>query len=191
MADDPTLELAARVAAALREEGAEPALIGAMALAVHGFVRATADLDLAVVTDPNAMLRPVARRLRAEGLDCELVLPDADDPLGGVLTVRGGGADPVQVVNFLNPFRARNSNPGIEAVATATEVAGLPFRVVDIPHLVALKLWAGGPKSALDVSELLGANPNTSLAGIDEVCARFGLTAAWQSIRPLDPGRRP
>jgi hypothetical protein len=153
-----------------------------MALAVHGFVRATADLDLAVVTDPTTILRQAARRLRADGCECELVLPDAEDPLGGVLTVRKQGTDPIQVVNFLNPFREQNFNPGIEAVETAQETADLPFRVVDLPHLVALKLWAGGPKSALDVNELLAANPDAPLAEIDDVCARFGLATAWRQV---------
>ena len=42
----PGLDLAERVAEAARELGIETALIGAMAMAVHKYLRGTADVDL-------------------------------------------------------------------------------------------------------------------------------------------------
>jgi len=82
-----------------------------------------------------------------------------------VLTVTGEDFDPVQVVNFLNPL-SRRRNPGSEAVRTATAgaVAGSPLRLVTLPYLIALKLYAGGYKSRLDVLELLTRNPDASEA---------------------------
>jgi hypothetical protein len=44
--------LAERVDAAARELGIDTAVIGATALAVHRFVRATGDIDLATAVDP-------------------------------------------------------------------------------------------------------------------------------------------
>jgi hypothetical protein len=46
--------------------------------------------------------------------------------------------------------------------------------VVDLPHLVALKLYAGGRKSMVDVLELLDRNPDADRARIRDLCARFG-----------------
>lgn len=112
MAGDPTFALAERVVGALDAAGVASALIGAGALAAHGYARSTQDLDLAVSTDPTTRLRAVADRLRAEGCATTLELPDADDPLGGVLRVELEGADPVEVVNFVNPFRDRNKAVG-------------------------------------------------------------------------------
>lgn len=47
-----TLEVAERVYEVLTNLGADAAVIGAMALAAHGYVRATRDFDLATHVDP-------------------------------------------------------------------------------------------------------------------------------------------
>jgi hypothetical protein len=181
---DKTLEMAARVATILDELGVPCALIGAAALAAHGYPRATIDIDLAVATDPFTTLEAARRRIAGEpGVEANLTTPDSDDPLGGVLTVTGEDFDPVQVVNFLNPL-SRRRNPGSEAVRTATAgaVAGSPLRLVTLPYLIALKLYAGGYKSRLDVLELLTRNPDAQRGEIALVCADFGLENDWQEI---------
>jgi hypothetical protein len=172
-----TLEVVERVAVVLDELGIESALIGASALAVHGYPRATQDVDLGTATDPFTMLKRARDRLRSElGAGVDLVTPDADDPLGGVLTISGDDFDPVQVVNFLNPLAA-GQNPGAEAIRMAIPdlIEGSRLRVVTLPHLVALKLYSGGYKSRLDVLELLERNPDAPLDQVREVCVRYGL----------------
>jgi hypothetical protein len=176
-----TLAVAERVRAALAEHGVDCALIGAMAMAVHNYARSTRDLDLGTATDPFRVLAPLARELRAQGLDAVLNEPDHDDPLGGVVNVSGDDFDPIQIVNFLNPLGG-GENPGLEAVQQATPVPGTSFRVVDLPHLIALKLYAGGPKSKLDVIELITRNPTLDLERTRDVCARFGLGEALSSL---------
>ncbi len=57
-----TLDVAAQVARALAREGIETALVGSVALAVHGFVRATRDVDLAVLVPPVPGLDAIARK---------------------------------------------------------------------------------------------------------------------------------
>lgn len=177
--------MAARVAVILDALGAPCALIGAAALAAHGYPRATVDVDLGVVTDPFTTLETARRQIADElGVEARLVTPDADDPLGGVLTVTGDDFDPVQVVNFHNPL-SRRPNPGSEAVRTATAgpVAGTPLRLVTLPYLIALKLYAGGYKSRLDVLELLVRNPGAPMDEIDRVCVVFGLDGPLREIR--------
>ncbi|MBI4916670.1 MAG: hypothetical protein HY825_12555 [Acidobacteria bacterium] len=181
---DRTLDVAAGVARILEDLGVPSALIGAAALAVHGYPRATEDVDLAVATDPFSTLAAARRRIEEDlGVAASLVTPDADDPLGGVLTVTGEGFDPVQVVNFLNPL-GTGSNPGRDAVEGAASglIAGSSLRVVTVPYLVALKLYAGGYKSTLDVLELLARNPAASRDEIGTICVRFGLAAEWGAI---------
>ncbi len=176
--------MAIRVATILDEIGVPSALIGAAALAAHGYPRATVDIDLAVATDPFTTLEEARRRIAGEpGVEATLTTPDSDDPLGGVLTVTGEDFDPVQVVNFLNPL-SRRPNPGNEAVRTATSgpVAGAPLRLVTLPHLIALKLYAGGYKSKLDILELLARNPSAPLDQIARVCAAFGLEDDWHKL---------
>ena len=130
--------------ASLRETGTASAVIGAIALAFHGYARATQDVDLATHVDPRTVLRDIARTLQQQGYTTRLILPDVEDPLGGVLTVTGDDFDAVQVVNFYNPWAAAN-NPGESSIqAAAASIPGYDLPVVDVPHLVALKLYAGG-----------------------------------------------
>jgi hypothetical protein len=179
-----TLEVAETIAGVLAELGEPCALIGAGALAVYGYPRATEDLDLAVATDPFSTLIEARKRVAA-ALPCEAELntPDADDPLGGVLTVTGEGFDPVQVVNFVNPLSG-GRNPGPDAIATSLpgRVEGSSLRVVDLPHLIALKLYAAGPKSRLDVMELLIRNPTLPIAEVTTLCEQFGLKPDWDRL---------
>jgi hypothetical protein len=160
------------------------ALIGAAALAAHRYPRSTEHIDLAVTTDPFTTLEEARRRIASElRVQAKLITPDAEDPLGGVLTVTGEDFDPVQVVNFSNPLSGA-TNPGSEAVRTAVAgpVAGLPLRLVTLPYLIALKLFAGGFKSKLDVLELLNRNPTAPREEIARVCAAFGLEDDWREI---------
>jgi hypothetical protein len=179
--EERTLTLAAEVSALLAERGVRSAVIGAVALAVRGYARATEDLDLATVTDPFKVLEPVAKELESRGYEIELNLPDRDDPLGGVLTVRGEGADPVQVVNYFNPWNGW-SKVGKQAVETAEDDALPPLAVVTVPHLVALKLYAGGRKSELDILELLARWPAELLDEVRIVCRGFGLENALDEL---------
>ena len=91
--------------------------------------------------------------------------------------------EPVQVVNFANPLSG-STNPGPEAVRLATSglVGTLRLRVVTLPFLIALKLFAGGPKSRLDVLALLEVNPEAPLEEIRKTCRRFGLGREWRTV---------
>ena len=50
-----------------------------------------------------------------------------------------------------------------------------PLKIVPIPHLIALKPYAGGHKSKADIIELLVRNPDLELDEARSVCARYGL----------------
>lgn len=176
-----TLDVAAEVSSLLAERGAPCAVIGAVALAIHGHPRATEDLDLATLLPTTRELDAVAAALRARGYDVQVSLPDADDPLGGVLTIVAPDADPVQVVNYFNPWNGW-SLVGKEAIETATPEVLPGLAVVDVAHLVALKLYAGGRKSALDVLELLSRYPPSMIDATRAVCARLGLGDELQRV---------
>ena len=172
-----TLSVAEAIADSLRESGTRSAVIGAIALAFHGYARATQDVDIATHVDPRTVLRDVERSLTQQGYTTRLIFPDPYDPLGGVLTVTGDDFDAVQVVNFYNPW-AFSSNPGESSIHTAAAcIPGYDLPVVDVPHLVALKLYAGGPRNRSDVLELLERNRDIDRSEIRRVCEQFNLTA--------------
>jgi hypothetical protein len=179
--EERTLALANEIADAMAARSIPTAVIGAIAVAVWGYPRGTEDLDLAVCADLNS-LRAIARELEGRGYTVTLGEPDADDPLGGVLTVEAPGADPIQIVNYANPYRLGSGALASEAVATASPQLLRGLAVVDLAHLIALKLYAGGPKSILDVAELLARNPDADRNLIRSVCARFGLAPEWDDL---------
>lgn len=83
-----TLEQLGRVLDVLEARAVPAAVVGAAALALHGYARSTADVDVGVAVASLAELRALAEDLRAAlAVDVDLALPDAEDPLGGVVTL--------------------------------------------------------------------------------------------------------
>ena len=172
-------ELAELTRALEDREGARGALIGAVAASYHGYVRGTEDVDLAVAVNPST-LSVLAARLRGPKTTAVFSAPDAQDSLGGVLRIVEEDTDPLELVNYVQPFRAIPP-VGVDAIAEAIEI-GDGLRVVTLAHLVALKLYAGGLKSEADVSELLRHNPDADRQGIRAVCARYDLATYFDAI---------
>src|SRR5687767_11226434 len=143
------VDLAERVATLAQSLRIETVLIGAYAMAAHHYVRATSDIDLATVV-PMDDLKALENAVHAAGLFARLIWPDEADPLGGKLVVweqadeDGDPFEPVDVVNFLNPFSPRQT-PAAEAIRGALALAEKPaLRYPRLEHLIALKLYAGG-----------------------------------------------
>ena len=65
----------------------------------------------------------VTRAVQAMGMDATFERADDDDPLGGVITVRGPDVSPIQIVNFYNP-RATVDNPGWAAIQSGHAAIG-------------------------------------------------------------------
>lgn len=182
-----TIEVAERIVELLKQNEVQAAVIGAAALAVHLYPRYTEDFDLGINVNPFPKLRRIEEVLTKEGLVVELDFPDADDPLGGVLRVMGDDFERIEVVNFQNPWPGSHDATGLarEALNTADIPLrpGSPLRVVTLPHLVALKLFAGGPKSKADVLVLLEHNrEHLNVAELRDVCGRHGLGAALEPV---------
>ena len=168
---DDLLRAAENVLAVLARHHLDAVVIGAVALAAHHYVRQTDDLDLGVNADLPT-LRAVVTSLREAGLDVELREPDGADPLGGVIDV-SGDFGLVQIISYAGRFPAVIE----DAVRLSTLVVreDSPLKIVPIPHLIALKLYAGGHKSKADIIELLVRNPDLELDEVRTVCARYGL----------------
>jgi hypothetical protein len=162
---------AERIARVLEHMGIFPVVIGAVALAAYRYVRHTEDIDLGVDADLEDM-RSITRALRGEGFSAELREPGQDDPLGGVIDV-SGPFGLVQIVSFGGRFPAAI----VDALAgeDLRVRPGSILRLVPLPQLVALKLYAGGIKSKADIVEVLRRNPDVDLAPIRQACKRYRL----------------
>lgn len=173
------VELAERVATLARDLGIETALVGAYALAVHRYVRGTSDIDLGVTANIGE-LRALKVSVESVGLSALLTLPDDQDPLGGVLKVwtdvdeDGDPVFPLDVVNYLNPFRPRRT-PATAAIANAFRLDETPgLRCPRLADLIALKLDVAATSDDMDVVNVLVANPEADLEEIRTTCKRYG-----------------
>lgn len=166
-----------RISLILDAQNVPALVIGAVALAAHRYVRATLDIDLGVNVAVKDM-KGLEECLRSEGYETCLHEPDADDPLGGVIDVYGPSGL-IQIVNFGERF------PAVIRDALAGDVVqlrpDLTLRVIPLPQLVVLKLYAGGLRSLADVVELLRRNPEANLREIGELCSMYRLRG-WNRV---------
>jgi len=177
---EATVALAERVNAVLRAHRVEALLIGGLALAVHGYVRSTEDLDLGVATSIQQM-QAVHAQLVAAGFNALIRESDGNDPLGGVIDVDGPAGEAVQIVNFDNSPTQGLPIAIKEALAqVGPEGADGRLRVIPVPHLIALKVYAtmsgaAAERARRDVQELLRLNPDVNVEEVRALCKRYRL----------------
>ena len=179
-----TLEAARLITDLLEKNKIEYAIIGAMAMAAHGYARETSDLDIGTATDPFRQLKEIEDILKDKGFKTELITPDAEDPIGGVLNIERDDIDLIQIVNFYNPFAPVTSALGVEAITNSQRVNDSSFRIAGVEYLVALKLYAGGFGSKIDAIELLKANPDFDKKLLIDITDKFELKQELAEILP-------
>jgi len=135
----------------LRREGIDHALIGAAAMAVHGISRATIDIDLLTV-DVRALEASLWTPFEARGNVVRLIKGDFDDPLAGSVRLTEPGGSVVDVV--VGRYEWQNE---IVRSSEPSPIDDVEIPVVRPAGLVVLKLFAGGPKDAWDVTALAEA----------------------------------
>jgi hypothetical protein len=168
-----TVALAARIGGVLwASYQRRTALIGGYALGLHGHVRTTRDLDLAIVTGRMDLMK---QALEVDGLRVEYQPPGEDDPLGGLLRVSAPDCLPVEVINFGADRRCLRQSVGLAVVEHARPMSGCPVPVAGVPQLVALKLYAGFRKDLRDVECLLRGRAPDEIAAVRQLCDELGL----------------
>jgi hypothetical protein len=145
----------------LADHGVEFVIIGGFALAAHGVIRATKDVD--IVPEPGrANLGRLAAALRA--LDAEVLLAEDFEPaelgiepdedglaLGGnwVLRTTLGRLDVMQDVAGTRGYAS------LREAAVEREVPGAgPFWFAGADDLIAMKVAAGRPQDEIDITSL-------------------------------------
>ena len=129
-------------------------LIGGLAVGVHGYVRATDDLDF-ISRQPLAIARD---RLRKAGIETRLLRGDVLD--GGFSCLKGEiDGIPFDVLPPLVPIAWEG--------VLALEIAGGTLPVVDLDALLQLKFRAGGPQDLLDAVRLVMLHPETEARARD------------------------
>jgi hypothetical protein len=151
-----------RITGHLRETATPFAVIGAVALAVHGAPRYSSDIDL-MVADTKVLERGFWSK--APLVPVELRRGDGDDPLAGLVVFpTEPGAIPVEVV-VGKGYAAR------VALESAQENPQLGCAVVTPLGLALLKLEAGGTRDIHDLLALDEAQRTLTGWGLTEAVA--------------------
>lgn len=133
-------------------------IVGGLAVALHGYVRATDDVDI-LVREP---LSEVRARLGGRGIPTTLF---RGDPSEGDFPCLKGEIDGIRfdVLPQLAPV-AWEDLPEVT-------VRGVKVRIVDLPGLLGLKFRAQGPQDLLDAAALVLLHPE-----IEPVARRLAMT---------------
>jgi predicted nucleotidyltransferase len=170
------------VAAVLGEQGIAYVVIGAMAAAVHGSIRATIDADALISVSVSKLAR-LERALTKVGFKTDLRRGDADDPIPALLAVsdRNGNR-----VDLLAGLRGLDNEAFSRSVAVP--FSGSSVRVIGLEDFIAMKCFAGGPQDVADARAAL----KTATGPIDvdllrRLTRRFGRPAADVLEQLLSP----
>jgi hypothetical protein len=85
----------------------------------------------------------------ASGVNVEVRRGDRDDPLCGVVRITQQGQRPVDIIVGRHAWQT-----AIVDAADAHQILGAHVPVVDVPSLILLKLYAGGPQDLWDIDQL-------------------------------------
>jgi hypothetical protein len=161
------------VVALLDRHGIQYGVVGAMAAAVYGTVRATTDADALVSTAP-AGLAKLEAPLRKAGFVTTLRRGDADDPIVSLLQVGDSFGNRVDLLGGL-----RGLDPAAFGRTVAVPFQGETLQVIGREDFVAMKCFAGGPQDIADAQEAIeSAQPSIDLDLVRRVARRFGRPAA-------------
>jgi len=151
--------IAARLAGILGPEHC--VLVGALAVAVHGYPRATDDVDLLTRLD----LKEARKLLAAQGIETVL---KRGDVLEGDFSCLQGTLDGVRF-DILPQLVSVQWNSSV-----SLNFGGALLKVVDLDALVRLKLRAGGPQDHMDAAHLLLQHPDR-ISGAREAARAYHL----------------
>ena len=165
-----------KVVAALDRLGVPHALIGGLAVAARGAVRATQDVDL-IVALPVQEAPSLERSLRDAGFQATFYRGAADDPIAGVLRLAIPVAGTEIKCDVL--FASREWQTRAVRNATSIDLGSFVVRVAQPADLFLLKLYAGGPQDLIDAAQLLKLQSPAERTRWKATAGKLRLTAEY------------
>ena len=141
--------LMADIAELLARRGVRYAVIGAMAAAVHGVVRASLDAD-AIVALQVREVQALRQSLLDEGYEVALRTGDVDDPIPGLLEIRDHYGNRVDLLLGL-----RGMDPELLNRTRQVRLGETTLAIVGREDFIAMKAFAGGPVDLADARAVI------------------------------------
>jgi hypothetical protein len=153
----------------LKAKGVKYAVVGAMAGAVHGVVRASLDAD-AIVHAAAQDAPDLMKRVAEAGFEVELKKGDEDDPIAAALVIKDSFRNRVDLLFGLKGF-----DPAAFDRVLEVELSGEPLQIVSREDFIAMKLYAGSPVDIRDASQAYVVNKESiDVHLLKRLTARFG-----------------
>jgi hypothetical protein len=124
-------------------------IVGAIAAAYHGTVRASRDAD-AVVSLPLEGIPKLAEQLTMAGFQVRISTGASDDPIRRVLLLTDAHGNAVDLL-----WGVRGMAKGALDRRRTTSLLGASVNVIGPEDFIAMKVSAGGPKDIGDVQGVL------------------------------------
>lgn len=148
-------------------------IVGAIAAAYHGVVRASRDAD-AVISLPSAGVPPLADNIRRLGLQVRVSKGHGDDPIRQVLSLEDAHANRVDLL-----WGVRGMEKGAIDRGRTTSFLGSTVKIIGPEDFIAMKIFAGGSKDLGDVQGVLEVSGKTlDLPLLKKVTRRYGAREA-------------
>jgi predicted nucleotidyltransferase len=164
--------LMADVAELLAKQGVRYAVIGAMAAAVHGVVRASLDADAVVALQVREALA-LRQSLVEAGYAAVLRTGDVDDPIPALLEVKDSHGNRVDLLIGL-----RGMDPELMNRTRQVRLAEAILEVVGREDFIAMKAFAGGPVDLADACAVIDLDRGSlDLELLRRLAQRFGRDA--------------
>jgi predicted nucleotidyltransferase len=166
--------LMADIAGILEERGVPYAVIGAMAAAVHGVVRASLDAE-AVVALHVREAQALRQAIIENGYEATVRIGDADDPIPGLLEIKDRHGNRVDLLLGL-----RGMEPELLNRTRQVRLADANLKIVGREDFIAMKAFAGGPVDLADARAVIALDRESlDLELLRRLAQRFGREAAW------------
>jgi predicted nucleotidyltransferase len=148
----------ARIFETLDRHGVDYLTIGAWAVIAHGYVRATADIDVIARLDEANILRLAAAlselNARLRGVDADKLGIDPTDPkvlANGASFTMDTDSGPL---DFLNDVPGAVDYDQMRSRARQVDAGGVPVWVVGYEDLIRMKEASGREQDLLDIHQL-------------------------------------
>ena len=160
------------VIAVLEAAGFDYAVVGAMAAAVHGAVRASVDAD-AVLSATTQQLAALKAEFESLGLKTKLTHGGADDPIAAVLLVQDQFENRVDLLAGLR---------GLQATAYARSIRiqldDRTIKFIGREDFIAMKAFAGGPQDLADARHAINTDrEDLDIELLRGIAVKFGKAA--------------
>ena len=155
--------------ALLTEAGMPYAVIGAMAAAVHGVIRASVDADVILSADAAA-LRRLEKRFAAVAFQTQLREGDPEDRIPAALVLSDAHGNRVDLLAGL-----RGLEPAAFSRAITVPFQGQPLRVIGREDFIAMKIFVSGPADMMDaLAAIRVAGDSLDLTLLRRLTERYG-----------------